>query len=83
MTFVDAEAFTGFGTGDNYMPADTVEEQASDAGMAGYATLDNQGFGAGGMFSLSSPSGGLVTLWFLALGLYWFTGYFFRKARTA
>lgn len=79
---VDFEAFTGFGTGGDYMPADTVDEQASDTGMSGYASIDNRGGRAGGMFSFASPSGSLVMLWFISLGLYWFLGHTFRRARS-
>lgn len=76
---VDFEAFTGFGTGGNYVPADTVEEQASDTGMSGYASLSNR-MGTGGLFT-GSPTMSLVWLWLLALGAYWFLGWFFKGER--
>lgn len=76
---VSFEAFTGYGTGGDYMPADTVDEQASDTGMSGTASIMNQA--GGGMFSFATPSGGLVMLWFIALGLYWGMGYMFRRNR--
>lgn len=80
MAFVDAEAFTGFGTGDDYMPADTVEEQASDTGMSGMASLTNRA-GFGNLFG-GSPTRSLVALWFLALGAYWFIGWYFKGNRS-
>jgi hypothetical protein len=76
---VDFGAFTGYGSSDGgYMPADTVEEQASDTGMAGYASIGN----AGGISPFSSPSRALVALWFLSLAAYWFVGWYFRGSRS-
>lgn len=77
---VDFEAFTGFGTGGGYMPADTVDEQASDTGMSGYASIQNRVSGMG-LFS-GSPAVSLVALWFLAIGAYWFLGWFFKSGRS-
>ena len=71
--------FTGYGSSDGgYMPADTVEEQASDTGMAGFATIGN----ISGVGLFSSPSRSLVALWFLALFTYWGVGYFFKGQRS-
>jgi hypothetical protein len=76
---VDFGAFTGFGSSDGgYMPADTVEEQASDTGMAGYASIGN----FRGVSVFSSPTRSLVALWFLALGAYWFMGWYFKGNRS-
>lgn len=74
---VDVEGFTGFGTGGDYMPADTVEEQASDTGMSGFASIANRG---GGLFG-GSPTQSLVMLWFTVLAAYWALGYFFKGHR--
>lgn len=76
---VDVEAFTGFGTGGGYMPADTVDEQASDTGMSGPASLANR---AGLNLFGGSPTRSLVALWFTALAAYWALGYFFKGARS-
>lgn len=76
---VDVEAFTGFGTGGEYMPADTVEEQASDTGMTGPASFANR---AGLNLFGGSPTRSLVALWFAALAAYWFLGWFFKGNRS-
>lgn len=67
---------TGYGTGGSYMPADTVDEQASDTGMSGLASLANRG-----VSPFATPTRSLVVLWFLAIGAYWFLGWFFKGAR--
>lgn len=75
----DVQDFTGYGSSDGgYMPADTVEEQASDTGMSGYATIGN----IRGVSLFSSPSRSLVALWFLAVATYWAVGYFFKGQRS-
>jgi hypothetical protein len=74
---VDMMPDTGYGTGGSYMPADTVDEQAADTGMAGLGSLANR---AGGS-PFATPTRSLVAMWFLALGAYWFLGWFFKGSK--
>lgn len=64
-----------------YLPVDTVDEQASDTGMAGPATVANQAGGSSSLFG-GSPTRSLIALWALALVTYWFMGWFFRGSRS-
>jgi hypothetical protein len=68
-----------FGTDQFYMPVDTVNEGAMHTDMMGASSAVNQAQGAPSW--TSSPTKGLVFLWFVVLGAYWFIGWFFRGQR--
>lgn len=63
-----------------YMPVDTVDDTADMTDMQGPSSTVNQ---LGGKASwANSPTKCLIALWGLALGLYWFMGWFFRGHRS-
>jgi hypothetical protein len=68
-----------YGTEQMYMTTDTVDEAATATEMQGPSSSINQYAGRATFFS--SPTKTLVTLWFVALGAYWFMGWFFRGTR--
>lgn len=63
-----------------YFPTETVDETADHTEMQGPSSAINQL--AGRATWLNSPTKSLVGLWILALGLYWFVGWFFRGKRS-
>lgn len=58
---------------------DIVNETADVTDMSGDATVANQSRGF--QITGGSPSRSLIVLWFAALGLYAFIGWFFRGQR--
>ena len=82
MTEVFDLPFTGYGASEGNMDGftDTVEEQASDSGMAGYASVQNR---TGALsFGFGSPTSSLVMLWIVAVLAYSALGYFFKGRRS-
>jgi len=64
----------------DYLPVDDVDYTAEVTEMMGQASINNQARGARAA-AMQSPTKMLAALWFLALLLYLFLGYFFRHYR--
>jgi hypothetical protein len=60
--------------------ADTVDETADVTDMSGDQTIANQ-LSSRSVFG-GSPAKALIALWFAALGLYAFIGWFFKGQRS-
>lgn len=69
----------GFGS-DTYMPVDTVDDTAAHTEMQGPSSSLNEM--AGRQPWSMSPTKSLLGLWFFALALYMFSGWFFRGQRS-
>lgn len=73
-----SQPFTGYGTGEYYMPVQTVDDTADMTDMQGAGTTANM---AGRPTWLTSPTKSLIALWFVVLIVYWLVGIFFHGQR--